>query len=283
MILIADGGSTKVDWVALNTNKDVVLKTTTTGLNPSVLSKSDISNTIINKSDLLSLQNNVLEIYFYGAGCGSPKPAKKLQKILKSIYKNASVHIYEDTLAAVYASAGKTAGIVCILGTGSNSCYFDGKNITNSAPSLGYTIMDEASGNYFGKLLLRDFYYEKMPLNIETAFNNTFNLDTDVVKKNLYRKQNPNKYLASFSRFMFDFKDEKYIKELIKKGFEDFFQYRVLSFKKDSITPLYFIGSIAYYFNDILKEVAHSHNLKITSVIKRPIDNLIKYHQNNLS
>ncbi len=281
MILIADGGSTKADWIALDDTKKEVFRTTTLGLNPSVLTEHEMLSTINSADDLLKVQNNTLQIHFYGAGCGSPKAAESLQNVLKSIFKKATVFVSEDTLAAVYASTGDKPGIVCILGTGSNSCYYDGKNITTTAPSLGYTIMDEASGNYFGKQLLRDFYYGKMPKRIASAFKTSFELDTDTVKMNLYRKPYPNMYLASFAKFMLEYKDEKYIRKMIKKGVQEFFKYRILPFEKDKHTPIYFIGSIAYYFQDILEKVALKNNLIVTDVIQRPIDNLVDFHRNH--
>ncbi|WP_440122485.1 N-acetylglucosamine kinase [Tenacibaculum sp. Ill] len=281
MILIADGGSTKADWIALDDTKKEVFRTTTLGLNPSVLTEDEMLSTISNADDLLKVQNDTLQIHFYGAGCGSPKATESLQNVLKSIFKKATVFVSEDTLAAVYASTGDKPGIVCILGTGSNSCYYDGKNITTTAPSLGYTIMDEASGNYFGKQLLRDFYYDKMPKRIASAFKASFELDTDTVKMNLYRKPYPNMYLASFAKFMLEYKSEKYIRKMIKKGVQEFFKYRILPFEKDKHTPIYFIGSIAYYFQDILEKVALKNNLIVTDVIQRPIDNLVDFHRNH--
>ena len=281
MILIADGGSTKADWIALDKSKKEIFKTTTLGINPSVLSKNEIAKKILSSQELIHIKNDVLQIHFYGAGCGTPKAAKNLQEVLKTTFNNAKVIVSEDTLGAVYASSGKKPGIVCILGTGSNSCYFDGKNMNTTAPSLGYSIMDEASGNYFGKQLLRDFYYKKMPKKIATAFQASYNLDTDLVKMNLYRKPNPNMYLASFAKFMFDYKEEKYIRKMIKKGFQNFFYYRILPFQKDTKTPIYFIGSIAHYFRDILEKVAAKNNLVITDVIQRPIEKLVDFHRTN--
>ncbi|WP_417800514.1 N-acetylglucosamine kinase [Tenacibaculum sp.] len=281
MILIADGGSTKADWIALDSAKEELFRTTTLGLNPSVLTEQEMLSTINNADDLLKVQNDALEVHFYGAGCGSPTAAKSLQHILKLIFTKATVFVSEDTLAAVYASAGNTPGIVCILGTGSNSCFYDGKSIITTAPSLGYTIMDEASGNYFGKTLLRDFYYNKMPEKMASAFKNSFDLDPDVVKMNLYKNPYPNMYLASFAKFMLKYKHEKYVRKIIKKGIQEFFKYRILPFKKDKQTPIYFIGSIAYYFQDILDNVASKNNLSIAKVIKRPIDNLVDFHRNS--
>ena len=201
---------------------------------------------------------------------------------MQSIFVNAKISIEEDMLAAVYASTGKEPALVCILGTGSNSCYFDGNKTQMLTPSLGYILMDEASGNYFGKKLIIDYYYHKMPKRIAEKFEKEFNLDADFIKQNLYREPNPNMYLANFAKFMFEFKEDKYIKRIIKKGFQEFFKYRVLSYNKSPETAIYFIGSIAFYFRDILEKIAHKNQLKITDVIQRPIDNLLEFHKNNI-
>lgn len=281
MILIADGGSTKADWIALNNNKEEVFRVRTLGLNPAVVAKEELLNRIENIFQLINIKEDVEAIHFYGAGCGTAIPVKILQDVLQSIFINASINISEDMLAAVYASSAQNPAIVCILGTGSNSCYYDGNEMNMVAPSLGYTIMDEASGNYFGKLLLKDYYYKKMPQKIAQSFESEFNIDADHIKMNLYRKPNPNMYLASFAKFMFDYKDKKYVKKIIKKGFQEFFKYRILPYQKGTETPIYFIGSIAYYFRDILENIAAKNNLVITDVIQRPIDNLVQFHMDN--
>ena len=282
MILIADGGSTKADWIALDNNKNEVFRVRTLGLNPAVVHENELKNRIVNMFQLINIKDEVREIHFYGAGCGTPKPIEILHNVMKEIFTSAEINIAEDMLAAVYAASGKEPAIVCILGTGSNSCYFNGKNLEMVAASLGYSIMDEASGNYFGKKLIRDYYYNQMPKQIAKKFSNEFNLDADHIKHNLYKQPNPNMYLATFAKFMFDFKEEKYIKKTIKKGFEEFFKYRVLPYKKDSSTPIYFIGSIAYYFGDILEKVAKKYSLNVTGVIQRPIDKLLDYHKSNV-
>ena len=282
MILIADGGSTKADWIALDNNKEELFRVRTLGLNPAVVSKEELSNRIVNMFQLIDIKDKVEQIYFYGAGCGTPKPVEILKNVMESIFGNAEVHIAEDMLAAVYASSGKKPALVCILGTGSNSCYFDGEEMYIKTPSLGYTIMDEASGNHFGKLLIKDYYYEKMPKRIAEEFEKEYELEADAIKFNLYRQPNPNMYLASFAKFMFEFKDDKYIKKLIKKGFQEFFKFRILPYKVTPETPIYFIGSIAFYFRDILEKIASKNDLKITDIIQRPIDNLIEYHKQHL-
>jgi N-acetylglucosamine kinase-like BadF-type ATPase len=282
MILIADGGSTKADWIAINSEKKEEFRVRTLGLNPAVVPDEELNNRIVNMFQLMNIKEEVSEIYFYGAGCGTPKPTAILKKILEAIFVNAKVHVSEDMLAAVYAATGKEPAMVCILGTGSNSCYFDGEKMQMLVASLGYVLMDEASGNYFGKKLVVDYFYNRMPKAIASEFEKEFNLDADHIKKNIYQEANPNMYLASFAKFMFDFKEDKYIKRLIKKGFQEFFKYRVLPYNINSETSIYFIGSIAHYFRDTLEKVASKYNLKITDVIQRPIDNLLAYHKDNI-
>ena len=283
MILIADGGSTKADWIALDNNKKEVFRVRTLGLNPAVVPEEELLNRIVNMFQLINVKNDVKEIHFYGAGCGTPQPVAILKKVLESIFVNAEIHIAEDLLAAVYASLGKNPGIVCILGTGSNSCYFDGEKMESNVVSLGYTLMDEASGNFFGKRLIRDYFYKTMPENISKSLEEQYDMDPDHIKFNLYRKPNPNMYLASFAKFMFEFKDDKYIKSLIRAGLQRFFRFRVLPYHPNEITEIYFIGSIAFYFREILEGIAAINGLKIAGVIQRPIDNLIEFHRNNIN
>jgi N-acetylglucosamine kinase-like BadF-type ATPase len=282
MILIADGGSTKADWIALDNQKNEVFRVRTLGLNPAVIAEEELKTRIVNMFQLIEVKNEVKEIHFYGAGCGTPKPTAILKNVLEKIFTNAKVFVDEDMLAAVYAATGKNPAIVCILGTGSNSCYYNGDKMEMTVASLGYILMDEASGNYFGKALIRDYYYQKMPKRIAAAFEKQFDLEADQIKFNVYKQPNPNMYLASFAKFMFDFKNETYVKRLIKKGFQEFFKYRVLPYKKTAATPIYFIGSIAHYFRDILEEVANKNELTITDVIQRPIDSLLEFHRNNI-
>lgn len=283
MILIADGGSTKADWIALDNNKKEVFRVRTLGLNPAVVPKEELLNRIVNMFQLINVKDDVKQIHFYGAGCGTPTPIAILKEVLQSIFTNAEIYISEDLLAAVYASLGKKPGIVCILGTGSNSCYFDGENMETNVVSLGYTLMDEASGNFFGKRLIRDYFYKTMPENIAKSLESQYDMDPDNIKYHLYRQPNPNMYLASFAKFMFEFKDDKYIKSLIRAGLQRFFRFRVLPYNPTDITEIYFIGSIAFYFREILEGIAENNGLKIAGVIQRPIDNLIEFHKNNIN
>ena len=171
MILITDGGSTKCDWILLDQKGDVVLKTRTKGLNPAVVPEENIRERILANQDLLPFVTKISVVDFFGAGCGTKTPIRLLTRILSEIFPSAKVSVNEDMVAAVYAATTKP-GIVCILGTGSNSCYFDGTRIHNGIESLGYSLMDEASGNYFGKRLIRDYFYKKMPSQLALEFEN---------------------------------------------------------------------------------------------------------------
>lgn len=282
MILIADGGSTKVDWIALNNDKTEIFKTRTEGLNPAIVEKNILEKRVLDNIDINPAVKDVTQVFFYGAGCGTIKAIKALKDVFTAIFVNAEIVVAEDMLAAVYAASEANPAIVCILGTGSNSCYFDGENISNCTISLGWAIMDEASGNYFGKKLIRDYYYKIMPEEIRLKFEKDFNLEPDYIKGELYKGDAPNTYLATHSAFMFEFKDHDYITGLIEKGVEEFFRYRVLPYGKDKDTPIYFIGSVAFYFSNIIEKVASKYNLNFSGAIQRPIDNMITYHKKYL-
>ena len=279
MILITDGGSTKCDWILMDKIGNVVLKTRTKGLNPAVVPEENIKERILANEELQPFLNKITTVDFYGAGCGTKTPIQLLTNILSEIFSFAEISVNEDMIAAVYA-ATLEPGIVCILGTGSNSCYFDGKVIHNGIESLGYSLMDEASGNYFGKRLLRDYFYKKMPTQLAIDFEKRFNLDPDEIKNHLYKRHNPNMYLASFAEFIFTSKEVNgYFYKLISEGMLKFIEYRILCFKESQNVPIHFIGSIAHFSEDIIKECMKPYNLELGKIIRRPIDGLIEYYK----
>ncbi len=277
MILIADGGSTKTDWVAIDQEKEL-FRTRTKGLNPAILDAGKLKERILNNYELEKEKQKVRQVFFYGAGCGTPQASQKLANVLQEIFPFADISVAEDMLAAVYAASGGEEAIVAILGTGSNSCYFDGKKMHMLYPSLGYILMDEASGNWFGKQLILDFYNKKMPPHIANDFASKYDLSAQTIKENLYQKEAPNTYLAQFAEFMNGHKDEDYIKNLLYKGFDLFIKNRILPYEKSTSLPVYFIGSIAWYFQSVLEKAAKNNNIQLKEIIRRPIDNLIRYH-----
>lgn len=281
MILIADGGSTKADWILLDKSGAQVLKTRTGGLNPAVFDEELMKKRLQENLDLVDYKDKVTHIYFYGAGCGTEKPTLILKSIFESFFTNADVEVKEDTYAAAYAVTTQP-GIVCILGTGSNSCYFDGEHVDVRIPSLGYILMDEASGNYFGKKLLRDYYYKKMPKKIAKLFEEQFNVDADTIKRNIYKEDNPNTYLAHFAEFLLRNERNAYFNKVLHKGMKDFFKNRVLPYKESQELPIHFVGSIAYFASDIIKDVARFNMLKLGNIVRRPIDGVIDFHKKQL-
>lgn len=287
MILIVDSGSTKCDWIAVDNNgKRLLEKIRTKGLNPAILTEQKLRKTIKKNKVLKKHKEQVTHIFFYGAGCGTEKPKLLLKSVLQDIFKNANVEVNEDTMAAVYATLNHNdeAAVVCILGTGSNCSYYNGSELIQRVQSLGYSLMDDASGNYFGKSLIRDFYFNKMPENIKVAFADAYNLDADYIKHNLYKQPNPNAFLASFAEFMFLNKESPYIKNLIKSGMRVFSENMILQFAEEIKTvPVHFAGSIAFFSQDEIKEVAKEFNYKVGNFERRPIEGLVAYHTKNLS
>ena len=286
MILIVDSGSTKCDWIAVDSNGNQCFeKVRTKGLNPAILTKKKLKKTIKKSEVLMDNKKKITHIFFYGAGCGTLKPRQVLRGVLESIFKNAVVEVQEDTMAAVRATLNSKdeSAVVCILGTGSNCSYFDGEKLSQRVESLGYTVMDDASGNYFGKQLLRDYYFNQMPEDIKTAFSSKFNVDADYIKYNLYKKPNPNAYLASFAEFMFLNKESKYISDLIKSGIRVFAKNMIFQYKDVlAKAPVHFAGSIAYFSKKEIKEVAKELGFTVGNFERRPIEGLLKYHIKNL-
>ena len=282
MRLIVDSGSTKTDWIAIDDSGAIIFETFTLGLNPQVLTEYIIEERIINNYDLYQNRKKINKIYFYGAGCGTQPPKELLTKVLRSIFINSDFDIKEDTYAAVYACCKPTSkAIVSILGTGSNCCYYDGERLHQKVTSLGYVLMDDASGNYFGRQLLRDFYFNKLSKDLANKFKAEFDLKAEIIKDSLYKKPNPNTYLAKFAKFLVENKDLEYSKNLIKKGFILFIENQIEQFDNHKDVELHFVGSIGYYLKDELKEVIDSKNLKLGKVLRRPIEGLVAYHQSH--
>jgi len=282
MILIADGGSTKCDWLLLDKDGNQVLKTRTKGLNPAVFKPEVLKERLLENEDLAEIKPKVERVDFYGAGCGTPTPAKILEDILQEYFSAAEINVDEDMVAAAYAATNEP-GIVCILGTGSNSCYFDGKNVHMEVESLGFILMDEASGNYFGKRLIRDYYYKYMGEDMSKEFESRYDLRADTIKYNVYKQENPNTYLAHFAEFIFTSEERNgYFYKLIYEGMEKFIERRVMCFKNAQNVPIHFIGSIAFFSEDIIRDVAKRYHLNIGNIIRRPIDGLIKHYQTNV-
>ncbi|MGB3774205.1 MAG: N-acetylglucosamine kinase [Leeuwenhoekiella sp.] len=281
MILVVDSGSTKTDWIALSEDGEQVFQTQTFGLNPQVLSNEILTERIINNYELYKHRHEVTQLYFYGAGCGTEKPKESLREVFKDFFdKVQKPEIMEDTYAALYATTKKDeASIVCIIGTGSNCSMYNGESIEQKVTSLGYILMDDGSGNYYGRQLLRDFHFNKIPKDLAYEFAKEFDLTAESIKTHLYKMPNPNTYLAQFAKFLITNKEHEYCQKLIRKGLKLFIDHQVLQFDNAHQVPVHFVGSIAFYLQDELKALLKEYDLNIGQVLKRPIEGLVKYHK----
>ena len=280
MILVVDSGSTKTDWIAIDNKGVVLFSTQTLGLNPQVLSSAILNERIINNFELYQNREKVTHLYFYGAGCGVASPQERITKVFREIFTAAELIVKEDTYAAVYSAATiGTPSIVCILGTGSNCTYFDGENIDQKVISLGFVLMDEASGNFYGKQLIRSYYFNEMPKELAEKFEKEYDLSADAIKENIYRKENPNTYLARFAKFLIENKAEPYMQAIILEGFRRFIKHQVLQFENCQEIPVHFVGSIAHFLEDEIKIVLDEFGLSLGRIVKRPIDELVAYHR----
>ena len=284
MIFIVDSGSTKTDWIALDNSGEVLFSTQTLGLNPQVLPSAILTERIIDNYELYQNREKVSHVHFYGAGCGVDSPARRIEKVFKEIFTSSKFSILEDTYAAVYASTEpKIPAIVCIIGTGSNCTYFDGRDIEQRITSLGYVLMDEASGNFFGKQLIRAFYFKTMPEDLAKKFEEEYDLTPDQIKENVYRKENPNTYLAKFAQFIVENKEVLEMKSIIEDGLQRFISHQILQFENAKDVPIHFIGSIAHYLKDEIDIALKRNGLRLGNVVRRPIDGLVEYHQKLLN
>ena len=277
-ILIADSGSTKTDWVLLD-NNNIIIQFQTIGFNPYFQSSEDIHNEI--KTVLLPVLKDQLQtithIAYYGAGCSTPDKVQVVKQGLYLAFGNISSEVNHDLLAAARALCGKEKGIACILGTGSNSCLYDGKEVTENVPSVGYLFGDHGSGATIGRTFIQNYFDGKLPIHLVTAFENA-GYHREIILENVYKKTMPSRYLASIVKFLSDYSNDSFVKELIKKCFIDFFEAQVSKYTGAKSLPVNSVGSIGYYYKELLAEAAKEKGFIIGNIIKSPIDGLIKYH-----
>lgn len=279
MIAIVDGGSTKCDWVILENSGKPNLKTTTLGFNPNIINSEFIMQEIDKNQQLFFLKNHIEKVFFYGSGCGTPDNKKKVADEFARTFPNAEITVKEDMTAAAYAAYNGTPAIICILGTGSNSCYFDGEKIRTDLPSLGFLIGDEGSGSALGKHLLRRYFMKKLPKDLEDDFIATYNLTIEEAIKRMYHNPRANAYLGEFNKFVADRKKHPYFQNMVFDEMKNFLDYQVLPYPEAGKVEINFIGYIAFIYEDILRAAAAELNLKIGKVVQKPIESLVDYHK----
>jgi len=274
--LIADSGSTKTEWCLINGK---ATKTSfTQGLSPYFLSAEQIEYII--DQELKPKLKNVEpdEIYFYGTGCSNPHNVKLVKKALEKVFTNATVFVDHDLMGAAKALCGNEKGVACILGTGSNSCYYNGKKIIKNSPGLGYVLGDEGSGAYLGKKVIQYFLYNTFDADLMDRFNAKFNTNSDEILTAVYKKPLPNRYLASYAIFLAENRGHYMIENIIEDGFNDFFFNHIYKYRESWTLPIHFTGSVAHGFKDVLKDMCSSYELQLGKVIKKPMDGLVKFH-----
>ena len=278
MILIADSGSTKTDWCVVE-NGQPIQQISTKGINPFFQSEEEISNEIAT-SLLPQLKTNALDaVYFYGAGCGFPdKIAMVHRAITKHLQIKREVEVNTDMLAVAHGLCQHEAGIACIMGTGSNSCYYDGKQIVSNVSPLGFILGDEGSGAVLGKLLVGDILKNQMTPELKEKFLKQFGLTPADIIDRVYRKPFPNRFLASLSPFLAQNIDEPCIHALVLGSFKSFLKRNVMQYENFRNSKVHFIGSVAFYYKTILAEAAQEMNIQLGTIIKSPLEGLIKYH-----
>ena len=277
LILIADSGSTKTEWCLLEGNKKKRINTQ--GLSPYFLTGIQVK-AILEKELLPKLKNvSPADIFFYGTGCSNPNNVKLIKDALKAVFKNSKIAVDHDLMGAAKALCGHEKGIACILGTGSNSCYYNGKKIVKNSPGLGYVLGDEGSGAYLGKKVIQYFLYNTFEPDLMDRFNAKFNTNSIEILDAVYKQPLPNRYLANFAVFLKENRGHYMIENIIEDGFNDFFFNHIYKYRESWTMPINFIGSIAYGFKDVLKDMCNSYELQLGKVLKNPMEGLIKYHQ----
>lgn len=276
MILIADSGSTKTEWV-LCKDGDITGRVRTQGLNPTIQSTDDILNVL--KAELVDAMDTTApdHIYFYGAGCAYDNANNRMQRALETVFTGKKIEINSDLLAAARALCGHEEGIACILGTGSNSCLYNGKEIVDNTPSLGYILGDEGSGAHLGRQLVSDCIKKQLPKELREKFMQQYNLDVASILERVYHTPLPNRWLASLTPFIYENRKNAEIHSMLKNCFTQFFKRNTMVYRH-SWLPIHVIGGVGVNFAEEIKETAESLGLSIGNIVESPVEGLVKYH-----
>lgn len=274
--LIADSGATKAEWCLIG--KDRRKTIFTQGISPYFLSTVQIKELLL-KELLPKLRDaGINEIYYYGTGCANPENAKSVQKALQSVFPDSRVKVTHDLMGAAKALCGDGKGIACILGTGSNSCYYNGKKIVNNSPGLGYVLGDEGSGAYLGKKVVQYYLYDTFDEELRGRFDLTYTTNKTEILENVYKKPLPNRYLAGFARFLAENRGHYMIENIIEDGLNDFFFTHLCKYKEAWRMPIHFTGGVSFGFRDVIQQLCESYEFELGKIIKNPMVGLTDYH-----
>ena len=278
MKLIADSGSTKTSWALIENGKakDFII---TAGLNP-YFHTSDSVEAVL-KADLVPLLSAdfIKDIHFYGAGCSTDNNNTMLANAMKRFFRMAEVSVHHDILGAARALFGNEKGIACILGTGCNCCYYDGYSIESKVSSLGYLFGDEGAGSNLGRIFMEKYLKNRLPGDLKNEFESIYKLSLEDILQAVYNRPSPNRWLASFSEFLAPRQGHPFIKDLVTSSFTTFFEEQVSKYDNYKELPVSFVGSIAYFYKDILLEVAEKEEIKVATIMQSPLEGLISFHK----
>jgi len=276
MILIADSGSTKTDWRLVN-GSEQMQSFQTIGFNPYYISEQQILDEL-SKSALTEIKQQVTQVFFYGAGCSSEAKSGEIKQTLGKFFNQAKVEVDHDLLAAARSVSGKKAGLVAILGTGSNTCFFDGTTIVKNVSSLGYILGDEGSGAHLGKTFIQALLNEEISAELKQQFGEKYQLSLLDILDAVYKKPLPNRFLAQFAPFVLENKQHPQIAAIINACFSQFFEKHICKYEYYQTYPLNMVGSIGFAFKNEIEQVAIHYGVTLGVVIKQPIDGLVKFH-----
>lgn len=276
MIIIADSGSTKTDWKIVGTEEPRTINTM--GFNPVYHDDELIYRETVKGYPDDFPYGEVEKVFYYGAGCWDRNRKETVAMALRRAFSNATVEVDHDLLGAARAACGRQPGIACIIGTGSNSCLYDGEFVVDNVTNLGYLVGDESSGAYLGKELIRSYFYRELPPDLVEAFEEQYSGGKAAVLENVYGKSQPNVYLAGFTRFLTEHREHIFIQKLLYQGLSVVIDRHIRKYRNHFTLPVHFIGSVAFYFQDFLTVILQERGMQPGIFLQKPIDRLVEFH-----
>lgn len=280
MIIIADSGGSKIDWRLLNEDGSIG-QANSPGFNPYYQPIGHL-RTIVKDTLVPKIKGPVSKIFYYGTGVSSEKNVKVIEDAFHEFFSSAKIEVGWDLLAAARATCGHEPGIACILGTGSNSCAYDGEKIVDNVANLGWILADEGSGTYMGKRIVFDYFRKEMPESVAKFFRERYPWSREEVLEKVYQQEKPGAFLASFAKFIFQHLNDPYCYQLAYQSIADFFENNVMKYENYKSMKVHFVGSIGFYFSDVLRQVANDKGIMVKNILEGPIAGLTLFHQQEL-
>jgi N-acetylglucosamine kinase-like BadF-type ATPase len=275
--LISDCGSTKSEWCLVSGRKTITIFTQ--GISPYFLNTAAIAHILSTELKPFLGRKIPAEIHYYGTGCLNPLNKRSVKKALSQVFPQTRIEVDHDLTGAARALCGREKGIACILGTGSNSCYYNGKKIVSNSPGLGYVLGDEGSGSYLGKRVLQYYLYHTFDEDIRSRFDARYVTTPSEILDNVYKQPLANRYLAGFARFLADNRGHFMIENIIEDGLNDFFFYHLCKYRESWTMPIHFVGGVAWGFKDVIEELASTYEFTLGKILRNPMEGLLEYHR----